>query len=172
MFIRANARSSPGIERGAITSSSRPPGRANARPMTSSGRKPYAVCSRFGNVADAFLHNPGQGLWVPTPYAQLRARPGRRGWVIAIHTSPHSRDSIRPSFANSSAPKNIEGAGKTGCALHPRSHVQRHTKNAHEHTGSAEAVRPSLRNGFTTYFALSPVRPGLFVTVIPKKLAS
>jgi hypothetical protein len=28
-------------------------------------------------------------------------------------------------------------------------------KNAHEHTGSAEAVRPSLRNGFTTYFVLS-----------------
>jgi hypothetical protein len=30
-------------------------------------------------------------------------------------------------------------------------------KNAHEHTGSAEAVRPSLRNGFTAYNALSPV---------------
>jgi hypothetical protein len=32
-------------------------------------------------------------------------------------------------------------------------------KNAHEHTGSAEAVRPSLRNGVTAYFVLSPVRP-------------
>ena len=42
-------------------------------------------------------------------------------------------------------------------------------QNAHEHTGSAEAVRPSLRNGFTTYFVLSPARPCLFVTVIPKK---
>src|ERR1700760_4741405 len=30
-------------------------------------------------------------------------------------------------------------------------------KDAHEHTGSAEAVRPSLRNGFTAYFVLSPV---------------
>jgi hypothetical protein len=30
-------------------------------------------------------------------------------------------------------------------------------KNAHEHTGSAEAIRPSLRNGFTAYTALSPV---------------
>jgi hypothetical protein len=45
-------------------------------------------------------------------------------------------------------------------------------KNAHEHTGSAEAVRPSLRNGSTAYIVLSPARPGLFVTVIPKKLAS
>jgi hypothetical protein len=29
-------------------------------------------------------------------------------------------------------------------------------KNAHEHTGSAEAIRHSLRNGFTAYFELSP----------------
>ena len=32
-----------------------------------------------------------------------------------------------------------------------------HKENAHEHTGSAEAVRPSLRNGFTAYFVLSLV---------------
>jgi hypothetical protein len=32
-----------------------------------------------------------------------------------------------------------------------------HKANAHEHTGSAEAVRPSLRNGFTAYNALSSV---------------
>jgi hypothetical protein len=29
-------------------------------------------------------------------------------------------------------------------------------ENAHEHTGSAESIRPSLRNGFTAYSALSP----------------
>ena len=54
-----------------------------------------------------------------------------------------------------------EGAGKTGCALHPRSHVQRKTKNAHEQTGSAETLRPSLRNGLRLIFVLSPARPGL-----------
>jgi hypothetical protein len=32
-----------------------------------------------------------------------------------------------------------------------------HKTNAHEHTGSAEAIRHSLRNGFTAYIALSPV---------------
>jgi hypothetical protein len=37
-------------------------------------------------------------------------------------------------------------------------------KTAHEHTGSAEAVRPSLRNGFTAYFELSPVT-GFLATV-------
>jgi hypothetical protein len=41
-------------------------------------------------------------------------------------------------------------------------------ENAHEHTGSAEAVRPSLRNGFTAYFVLSPAI-GFLATVIPKK---
>src|SRR5437016_8387474 len=44
-------------------------------------------------------------------------------------------------------------------------------KSAHEHTGSAETLRPSLRNGFTAYFVLSPVN-GSFATVAPKKLAS
>src|ERR1700743_1400275 len=29
-------------------------------------------------------------------------------------------------------------------------------RNAHEHTGSAEAIRPSLRSGFTAYLVLSP----------------
>ena len=50
-----------------------------------------------------------------------------------------------------------EGAGKTGCALHPRSRVQNCAeRSAHEHTGSAETLRPSLRNGFTAYLALAP----------------
>jgi hypothetical protein len=34
-------------------------------------------------------------------------------------------------------------------------------RNAHEHTGSAETLRPSLRNGVTAYSVLSPVRPEL-----------
>src|ERR1700738_2154870 len=37
------------------------------------------------------------------------------------------------------------------------SRANRITKNAHEHTGSAETLRPSLRSGFTAYFVLSPV---------------
>ena len=34
-------------------------------------------------------------------------------------------------------------------------------QNAHEHTGSAETLRPSPRNGFTAYNALSPVSRAL-----------
>jgi len=49
-----------------------------------------------------------------------------------------------------------EGAGNAGCTLHPRSRVQWVDGSAHEHTGSAEALRHSLRNGFTAYFVLFP----------------
>ena len=37
-------------------------------------------------------------------------------------------------------------------------------RNAHEHTGSAEATRPSLRDGFTAYIALSLVT-GFLATI-------
>src|SRR5204862_6800916 len=38
--------------------------------------------------------------------------------------NPRSRDAFRPSFASSFALFEIEGAGKTGCLLHPRSRVR------------------------------------------------
>ena len=37
-------------------------------------------------------------------------------------------------------------------------------RSAHEHTGSAEAIRHSLRNGFNAYSVLSPVT-GFVATV-------
>src|ERR1700760_622126 len=40
---------------------------------------------------------------------------------------------------------------------------------AHEHTGEAEAVRPSLRNGLTAY-TCSPWRPGFLVTITGERL--
>jgi hypothetical protein len=91
--------------------------------------------------------------------------------------TPCSRDALRPSFAKFVRPKRkrayatlkrgrredrVRAAPAVPCAKVDK-------KTAHEHTGSAEAVRPSLRNGFTTYIVLSPARPGLFVTVAPKK---
>jgi hypothetical protein len=42
-------------------------------------------------------------------------------------------------------------------------------KNAHEHTGSAESIRPSLRNGFTTYIVLSLVT-GFLATIAARAL--
>ena len=47
--------------------------------------------------------------------------------------------------------------------------VMRIARAAHEHTGSAGASRPSLRNGFTAYFVLSPEN-GSFASVARKQL--
>src|ERR687891_740193 len=44
-----------------------------------------------------------------------------------------------------------------------------HQEHAHEHTGTAGASRPSLRNGFTAYFVLFPVN-GFLASVAPEKL--
>ena len=67
-----------------------------------------------------------------------------------------------------SLPPKSEGAGNTGCALHPRSRVQNCAlKHAHEHTGSAETLRHSLRSGFTAYlYRALPGVPSLIATVI------
>ena len=43
------------------------------------------------------------------------------------YVPPRSRDAMRPRFARNLALVKTEGAGKTGCALHPRSRVQLHT---------------------------------------------
>ena len=44
-----------------------------------------------------------------------------------------------------------------------------HEECAHEHTGAAESIRHSLRNGFTAYGVLSPEN-GSFASVAPWKL--
>ena len=41
-------------------------------------------------------------------------------------------------------------------------------ENAHEHTGQWETLRPSLRNGFTAYFVLSPEN-GSFASVAARE---
>src|SRR6266704_237927 len=50
-----------------------------------------------------------------------------------------------------------EGAGNTGCALHPRSRVQCNKEMRTRAYRAAESIRHSLRNGFTAYSVLSPV---------------
>jgi hypothetical protein len=49
--------------------------------------------------------------------------------LIDIRSS--SRGAMRPEFCKSFAPRKSEGAGKTGCALHPRSRVQICAKKTH-----------------------------------------
>ena len=87
--------------------------------------------------------------------------------VGRVDTPPHSRDSIRPSFAKFRSSQKQEGRREDRVRAAPAVSCANAyaKKNAHEHTGSAETLRPSLRNGFTAYIVLSPARPGLFVTV-------
>ena len=78
--------------------------------------------------------------------------------MTARCTSAFSRHGFCPSLTISFAPSQARGrredrvhaAPAVSCAL-------MHRKCTHEHTGEAETLRPSLRNGFTTYFALSLV---------------
>jgi hypothetical protein len=95
----------------------------------------------------------------PTRWLTMTLR--RRG-------SAFSRHDVSEVF-KVTPPHKEEGAGKTGCALHPRSHVQCASKeSAHEQTGSAETLRPSLRNGFTAYIVLSLVNRSLLPPSPPR----
>src|SRR5450756_2025335 len=72
---------------------------------------------------------------------------------------------MRPGFARDRCPRKQRGRREDRVRAAPAVSCAKCTKgNAHEHTGSAEAVRPSLRNGFTAYNALSPVT-GFLATV-------
>jgi hypothetical protein len=51
------------------------------------------------------------------------------------------------------------------------SRANAHGKSAHEHTGSAETLRPSLRNGFTAYIVLFPEN-GFLASVVRESLLS
>ena len=82
-----------------------------------------------------------------------------------IDIRPRSRDAVRPRFA-SRCPA-LENRGRREDRVHAAPAVScaiAHKERAHEHTGSAETLRPSLRSGLTAYFELSPVN-GSFATV-------
>ena len=69
-----------------------------------------------------------------------------------------SRGTLRPRFAGYFRDLfKKEGAGNAGCTLHPRSRAQRSGRLRARAYRAAEAIRHSLRNGFTAYNALSPV---------------
>jgi hypothetical protein len=82
----------------------------------------------------------------------------------SAHNSAFSRRNAPEVYLNLGPPKNrgrresrMRAAPAVSCAMCTK-------KCAHEHTGSAESIRPSLRNGFTAYSALSPVT-GFLATV-------
>ncbi len=83
--------------------------------------------------------------------------------------SPRSRGAMRPRLASTLPSLERRAQGRPGARC-TRGLVCKHAqKHAHEHTGSAETLRPSPRNGFTAYSALSPVT-GFLATVAPRAL--
>src|ERR1700724_1333836 len=87
----------------------------------------------------------------------VNRRPAESAVVFPDMAAP-SRGLVCPSFAGTIPPskhRREQGMPGARCTRGLACKIVR--KNAHEHTGSAEAVRPSLRTGFTAYFALSPV---------------
>jgi hypothetical protein len=81
-----------------------------------------------------------------------------------------SRGMNCPRFALISHPPIVRAQGRPGARRTRGLVCHADRKCAHEHTGSAGASRPSLRNGFTAYFDLSPEN-GSFASVAPEKLS-
>jgi hypothetical protein len=82
-----------------------------------------------------------------------------------VDTVSRSRGVDRPRFASSFAL--LENRGRREDRVLAAPAVPRAicaNKTAHEHTGQRETLRPSLRNGFTAYFVLSPEN-GSFASV-------
>ena len=78
-------------------------------------------------------------------FSALAARSAR---AVQIHFAPTKR-----------------AQGMPGRTLPPRSRTQKDDSGAHEHTGSAETLRHSLRNGLTAYAEFAPVTNSVLVTV-------
>jgi len=90
-------------------------------------------------------------------------------------TQLRSPGASRPKFYKDLPCSNQEGAGKTGCALHPRSRVQRAQKNTHtsiqvqrEHPGLPCAMALRLTSCSPRWTALLP--PSLLRSLLLKEL--
>jgi len=87
--------------------------------------------------------------------------------IVAIQfMTPRSRDANSARGLLKFPPSKTDGAGKTGCLLHPRSRVQMRTKNAHtsiqvqaEHPGLPCAVALRLTSCSPRWTALLPPSP-------------
>jgi len=112
----------------------------------------------------------GNGL---RPHALIPPLAGRDAWFSfqRTDTDRRSRRTLRARFSKSLHPRQLEGAGNAGCALHPRSRVQWQEKCAHEHTGQRRASDIPCAMALRL-IARSPLVIGFLATIVPEKLAS
>ena len=108
----------------------------------------------------AQARNPYSLSWLWIPGSRF-ARPGMTNRIqfsnstISRHNVSFSPHDLREFCHQRHAPENRGRREDRVRAAPAVSRAKVSNKNAHEHTGSADAVRPSLRNGFTAYFVLS-----------------
>jgi hypothetical protein len=93
----------------------------------------------------------------------------RMGRTKNDDTGLRSRGAWRPSFSIDPPSSRTEGAGNAGCGLHPWSACNKKARG--RTTGSAGAAGIPCAMVLTACFVLSPVRPGLVVTVALRHLA-
>jgi hypothetical protein len=105
---------------------------------------PYGEAFRFGSDGAGHFSGLGYGPSV------------RRDDALKDHVTAHSRGAMRPRFALGSAPGSQRAQGRPGARCTRGLVCKMVQRTAHEHTGSAETLRPSLRSGLTAYAALSP----------------
>ncbi len=91
-------------------------------------------------------------------FAQISTSPRKRGEVKRAHERVFAlAGDARPELMRRSVSLEITRAqGRPGARCTRGLVCKAVQKDAHEHTGSAESIRPSLRDGFTAYSALSP----------------
>ena len=129
-----------------------------------------------GMAGEPGFHCPGPGRHPRCASGRLRPESAASFAAGAPILRPAAQDTYRqvPSFSRHGSARafqirwpslRTEGAGKAGCALHPRSRVPKLRNWRTRAYRSAETPRHSPRNGFTAYFVLSPVN-GLVATVI------
>ncbi len=81
------------------------------------------------------------------------------GGMTIGNAIPRSRGANTPELFRKSPSKNKRAQGRPGASSHPRSACIKGSTRQNHRCG--RIIRPSLRNGFTAYFALSP-GTGLF----------
>src|SRR5579883_1676253 len=115
------------------------------------------------------LPSPNDDLWLWAP-----AFAGATAWMLFVSilnstpilasasdartTARHdknSRGAFRPSYANRSAPREIEGAGKTGCPQHTHGPAQKRMRERALTTGGA-AITPAFPAQWFTAYRRSP----------------
>src|SRR3984893_1991539 len=146
-------------------------------------RDPYAAALQLSAVGRRLYNNRALWLWVPafagTTFRMIRSHAIHSHSFFTFQTACHSsgtasrsRRLFRARFASSFTLLESRGRRESRVRAAPAvSRAKCNIEDAHEHTGSAEAIRPSLHDGLRLT-SRSPRRPGFFATVIPEKLAS